>query len=92
MKIKSVYNIGDVLAVQNYGHEIGEYMFGEVKEINVSEKGSKAVISYTIDFGYPIHEKSTTTVVNETPQSDNEYYNIVYKVGENKNHIVDDQF
>lgn len=92
MKIKSQYNIGDILAVQNYGHEIDEYMFGEVKEINVSQEDNKAVISYTIEFGYPIHEKSTTTVINEETQSDNEYYHIVYKVGVNKNHIVEDQF
>lgn len=86
MNIKSVYGIGDVLAVSGYDHDFDEYMFGEVTQIHVG-KGGK--ISYTIDFGYRVNDNGTTAIISETKESDCEYYEIVYKVGENKNHIVE---
>lgn len=88
MNIKSVYNIGDVLAVKTYEHDYGEYMFGEVTEVHVG-KGGK--ISYTIDFGYEVSGNGTTAIINEAKESDCEYYEIIYKVGENKNHIVESE-
>ena len=85
MNIKSVYGIGEVVAVKSYEHDYGEYMFGEVAEVHVGEGGK---ISYTIDFGYRVNDNGTTAIINETKESDCEYYEIVYKVGENKNHIL----
>lgn len=62
MKIKTKYNIGDIVWFQSFGQEIS----GEVTALSFRvSKGSKSYTMYSIDNTYTLEEDKLFTDLNE---------------------------